>query len=141
MAECAVTECAECMEAMRVPTTLACGHTLCIVCVDRLTNAMTNSVQCPQCYRSTNIPDGGLAKNVTAEAFFQLWSKHADFDSEINIKAFLYTTIRNNCIHYLRHLREDPDAKGYALETSFSGAPPKGVVQELLDYIKDFGKS
>lgn len=64
--ECTVGECAECLEAMRVPTTLHCGHTLCIACVDRLTNE-THEIQCPLCYHTTNIPDGGLKKNVLVE--------------------------------------------------------------------------
>ena|SRR5579872_4902219 len=85
--------------------------------------------------------DKASCKNVTAAAFFLVWAKHGDFDSEKNIKAFLYTTIRDNCLHYLRHLQENPDAKGYAPEMRFIGSLPEGILREMQAFAEPFGAS
>jgi DNA-directed RNA polymerase specialized sigma24 family protein len=94
--------------------------------------------------------DRGSAKNVTSAAFFLLWAKHADFDSEKNIKAFLYSSIRDNGLSYLRHLQEGSSqgsqapypgsgTKGYAPDTRFTGSLPEKVLQEVLAYAELFG--
>jgi DNA-directed RNA polymerase specialized sigma24 family protein len=85
------------------------------------------------------LADKRSAKNVAAAAFFLLWAKHADFGDEKNIKAFLYITIRDNCLRYLRHLNANPDAGSYAPETRFIKSLPDEILQELLEYTKRFG--
>ncbi len=82
--------------------------------------------------------DRSSCKNVTAAAFFLLWAKHRDFDNEKNIKAFLYTTLRDNCLHYLRHLQENPQAKEYAPETRFIGSLPEEILREILAFAEQF---
>jgi DNA-directed RNA polymerase specialized sigma24 family protein len=83
--------------------------------------------------------DKPSAKNLTSAAFFMLWSKHEDFDSEKNIKAFLYSTIRDNSLHFLRHLQENPGTKEYAPETRFIGSLPDKVLEEVQTFADLFG--
>lgn len=85
--------------------------------------------------------DKASCKNVTAAAFFMVWAKRADFDNEKNIKAFLYTTIRDNCLHYLRHLQEHPGAGEYAPETRFIGSLPEGILREILAFTEQLAAS
>jgi RNA polymerase sigma-70 factor (ECF subfamily) len=47
------------------------------------------------------IKDGEEAKDITTEIFLKLWKMHANFDSENNIKAFLYVSVRNACLNFL----------------------------------------
>jgi DNA-directed RNA polymerase specialized sigma24 family protein len=82
--------------------------------------------------------DQPSSKNVTSAAFFMLWAKHGDFDGEKNIKAFLYNTIRDNSLDYLRHLQKDPGTKEYAPETRFIGSLPDGVLQDILAFADHF---
>jgi RNA polymerase sigma-70 factor (family 1) len=42
------------------------------------------------------------AEDKVLETFGKLWKLHENFDTENNIKAFLYITTRNQCFNYLR---------------------------------------
>jgi len=46
--------------------------------------------------------DRVAARRITMEAFFLLWDKRSGFDSAKTIKAFLYLTVRNKCLCYLK---------------------------------------
>jgi RNA polymerase sigma-70 factor (ECF subfamily) len=46
------------------------------------------------------------AEDITVEIFLKLFKIHERFTNEPNIKAFLYITARNNCLNYLRKLRQ-----------------------------------
>jgi DNA-directed RNA polymerase specialized sigma24 family protein len=84
------------------------------------------------------LQDNISAKNVTVEAFFLLWAKHGDFDTEKAIRAFLYTTIRDNCLSYLSHRRDDLGAGRYAAEVRYGASLPGGLIRELLAFADGF---
>jgi RNA polymerase sigma-70 factor (ECF subfamily) len=42
------------------------------------------------------------AEDIVLVAFGKLWQKHESFDQLINIKAYLFITVRNSCLQYLR---------------------------------------
>lgn len=48
------------------------------------------------------IEDQVEAEDIVAGTFIKLWNRHSNFDTEQNIKAFLYITARNTCFNYLR---------------------------------------
>ena len=77
-------------------------------------------------------------QNLTLEAFFLLWAKHGDFDNEKAIRAFLYTTIRDNCLTYLSYLRDTPGAGKYVAEARYSASLPMALIQELLAFADGF---
>jgi DNA-directed RNA polymerase specialized sigma24 family protein len=78
------------------------------------------------------------AKNAAAGAFFQLWAKLGDFDSPEQIRAFLYTSIRDNCLDYLKYLQVDPTAKAYSLQLQFAASLPPAILKDLLDFTERF---
>ncbi|MBV4358893.1 RNA polymerase sigma-70 factor [Pinibacter aurantiacus] len=43
------------------------------------------------------------AKDVTSEAFIQLWNKRANFDSLASVRHFLFVVVRNKCFDILKH--------------------------------------
>jgi hypothetical protein len=49
-------------------------------------------------FTASFLRDEVAARNVTLEAFFLLWERYAEFDSETRIKTFLYLVIRNKCM-------------------------------------------
>jgi RNA polymerase sigma-70 factor (family 1) len=55
---------------------------------------------CYFAYKLTS--DEGEGQDIVAETFAKLWKIHANFDTLTNIKAFLYITVRNNCLNYLK---------------------------------------
>jgi DNA-directed RNA polymerase specialized sigma24 family protein len=71
-----------------------------------------------------------VARNLTLEAFFLLWERHADFDREKTIKVFLYLAVRNKCLHYLpshSHTGLPPVTPPSSL--------PRDMLRDILDYI------
>jgi RNA polymerase sigma-70 factor (ECF subfamily) len=49
------------------------------------------------------VDDKEEAQDITAETFIKLWKLHANFNTQENIKAFLYITARNACMDFLRY--------------------------------------
>lgn len=47
------------------------------------------------------------AEDIVGESFIKLWNKRSNFESTQNIKAFLYITVRNACLNYLKRLKRD----------------------------------
>lgn len=45
------------------------------------------------------------AEDVVSDCFLKLWQHRHDFQTEQNIKAFLYISCRNGCLNYLKHLK------------------------------------
>ena len=43
------------------------------------------------------------AEYIVNDSFMKLWAKHTDFDSLPAIKLFLYTTIRDSCLDFLKY--------------------------------------
>lgn len=48
-----------------------------------------------------------VAEDIVGESFIKLWNKRNDFETAQNIKAFLYITVRNACLNYLKRLKRD----------------------------------
>jgi RNA polymerase sigma-70 factor (family 1) len=57
------------------------------------------------CYFATQlIRDKPAAEDIVKDTFIKLWTKHKDFESPQNVKAFLYITVRNASLNFLRHM-------------------------------------
>jgi len=80
------------------------------------------------------VDDKISARNLTMEALSILWLKRADVAGEINNRAFLYSTIRNNALNYLKHLQRMPDAGIYVEEIKMDSFLSGDILQEIQDY-------
>jgi len=50
------------------------------------------------------VSDADVAQDMVQEAFVALWEKIEDFNQQDEMRAFLYTAVRNKCLNYLKHL-------------------------------------
>lgn len=50
------------------------------------------------------IEDNAAAADIVEDVFIKLWQKRASFNTEDNIKAFLYICTKNACRDYLKHM-------------------------------------
>jgi RNA polymerase sigma-70 factor (family 1) len=55
-------------------------------------------------FANSLIHDRWEAEDIVVETFLKLWKLRANFDTEQNIKAFLFITVRNACFNYLKHV-------------------------------------
>ena len=84
------------------------------------------------------LKDRDSAGNVTAEAFFMLWQKAADLGSEINARAFLFTTIRNHSINFLQYRKKYPAEGTYTYDEQLAAFLPKELFSYLQTIMKNF---
>ena len=66
------------------------------------------------------IPDRDVVKDMVQEAFIAFWDKRQDFDHISALKSFLYTSVRNKCLNYVKHQevrRKHEDSLVYELES------------------------
>jgi len=84
------------------------------------------------------LTDRRSATNITTEALFLLWKKRQDVDNLVNARAFLYTTIRNHCLNYLKYLRQEPDAGEYRADRQRWPPIPEKIREEVLRYAEGF---
>ena len=55
-------------------------------------------------FTSRFIDDSYVREDIVQETFIIVWSRHLKmFDSEISLQAFIYRTLRNKCLDYIRH--------------------------------------
>ena len=55
-------------------------------------------------FTSRFIDDAYVREDIVQETFIIVWSRHLKmFDSEVSLQAFIYRTLRNKCLDYIRH--------------------------------------
>lgn len=57
------------------------------------------------------LADRAAAEDIVGESFIKLWHKRTDFETVQNIKAFMYITVRNACLNYLKQSKRDSLSK------------------------------
>lgn len=49
------------------------------------------------------LQDDTVTEDVVQDAFLKLWERRKNFDHILTVKSFLYLTVRNACLDYLKH--------------------------------------
>jgi RNA polymerase sigma-70 factor (ECF subfamily) len=68
--------------------------------------------------------NGEVAGDIAQESFIRLYQRWGRFDSPEKAKSFLYTTVRNGCLDYLKHLNIE---KRYFNEQQPGDNPARGL--------------
>lgn len=79
------------------------------------------------------LQDRAAADIITFEAFFLLWDRHAEFDTEKKIKAFLYLAVRNKCLRYMKGLSPKADARHNSPD-NIPSSLPRDILQDIFAY-------
>lgn len=53
------------------------------------------------------IKDQDRSRDIAQEAFINLWNKREDYDSITSLRTFLYVSVKNLCLNYLRDRKEE----------------------------------
>ena len=48
------------------------------------------------------ISDENIAKDMVQEVFYNIWKKYTNINIHQSLEAFLYTSVKNQCINYLK---------------------------------------
>lgn len=75
------------------------------------------------------INDPQEAEDIVINTFVKLLDKRVSFESLRNIKSFLYTTVRNSCLDYLRHMNR---RSSWHKEISYLSETNEEVEDEMM---------
>jgi len=66
--------------------------------------ALFNKYYAGLCYYAYKfVHNKEVAKDLVQDVFVKSWDKRSDFTTEQPIKNFLYISLRNSCLNYIRH--------------------------------------
>ena len=93
-------------------------------------------------YANSYVKDSSIAEDIVSETFFTLWKNKEKLKPIKSIKAYLFRSIHNNCLCYLRD--NDKDLKSAKLTFEFLQAIPSSdinaidsiIIKELSDQIE-----
>ena len=78
------------------------------------------------------------ADDLVQETILKAWSRSANFEPGTNLRAWLFTILRNTFLSAVaKSKREVEDANG-ARAARTVGLPPQGVIPELIDFKRAF---
>ncbi len=52
------------------------------------------------------VPDNDTAKEIAHDVFLNLWGKRQTLDSSTSLKSYLFTSVYNRCMNYIRDQRK-----------------------------------
>lgn len=57
------------------------------------------------CYALNFVSEAEMAEELVQEAFLMIWDRRKMIDADFNVKAYLYKSIHNQALNYIRHLK------------------------------------
>ena len=99
---------------------------------------------CSFAYKYVN--DEEVSRDIVHDLFVKIWKDQIFVRSGANLEAFLYTSVRNGCINYLRRLstknRKKEKVKAYYLDLSSESLCEHAILEKdtfkkVHDYIQE----
>lgn len=85
------------------------------------------------------IDDRDQAEDVVSETVTKLWQRHANFESIMNVQAFLYITVKNHCLNLLKSEQFKAERKIELLHSlqheSKDDQSARTIMTELLQHV------
>lgn len=76
--------------------------------------------------------DEASSKDIAQEAFIKLWDKREEFHSIISVKSYLYATVRNLSLNYIRDNRKNCKIRGVLPEIDDSDFKSVIIEEETI---------
>lgn len=90
------------------------------------------------------IKDHDDCEDIVQEVFIELWNQRAKFESHEHIKAFLYLSIKNRCLNFLKrnntkikHLQSYPNETEYPFEKFVLEAETAANLYEVINTLPE----
>ena len=91
-------------------------------------------------YACTILKDESQAEELVQQVFFKLWEKKEQVNITQSVQAYLYRSVYNECLNYLKHQKVKKAHQSHTIYTSGQASEPvsKGLVaKELQKKIDD----
>ncbi|XP_028296643.1 E3 ubiquitin/ISG15 ligase TRIM25-like isoform X1 [Gouania willdenowi] len=114
--------CSLCLDLLRVPVTLPCGHTYCHSCIQLFWDSprLKNGCGCPQC-RATFDPRPPLSRNIVLEEVLQKLQEAASTRKEAappKLQSLLRDRELKQCVRHTRHQNKVKEKSLHELKES-----------------------
>lgn len=87
-------------------------------------------------YAINIIQNEAEAEDITEDVFIKIWNKRADFDIFSELKAFMYTSIKNASLNILRARKRENNRHVHFTELSIEDGVNEILFEELLAEIR-----
>lgn len=91
-------------------------------------------------YACTILKEEAMAEEMVQQVFFKLWEKRAQVNIQQSVNAYLYRSVYNECLNYLKHQKVKKAHQSHTLYTSGNASDQgarKLVAKELEAKIAD----
>lgn len=73
-------------------------------------------------YACTILKEEAMAEEIVQQVFFKLWEKKDQLEIIQSLKAYLYRSVYNECLNYLKHQKVKQTHKSHTIYTTQEGA-------------------
>lgn len=77
------------------------------------------------------------AEDVVQEAFVALWHQREQFQHELAIRSFLYTTVRHKCLNLLRHEQVKQQNEPHVVAEYAQATDPQVIEEEYFGLLHE----
>jgi len=77
--------------------------------------------------------DKDQAEDIVQELFYAIWNKREAVVIKVSVEAYLFRSVRNSCLNYLKHLKVRDAHSEYATESSPSLSESSHELMEFLE--------
>jgi len=78
------------------------------------------------------IHDDDAAEDIVHEVFVRLWEKRETIDTQLSIKSYLFTSVHNRCLNYIRDNKKFTQRDDYFVHASIPDVETKAVEESEL---------
>ena len=72
-------------------------------------------------YAFVMLQDEIMAEEIVQQVFYKIWERKENFKVHTSVKAFLYKSVYNECLNYLKHQKHKVDHQNHVLYANRSG--------------------
>ena len=90
-------------------------------------------------YASVMLCHDSHAEEIVQGMFLRLWEKRDMLDVQISVKAYLYKSVHNDCLNYLKHKKTKAkyqDHAAYTMKDQSENTSDKLILNELHDHLQ-----
>jgi RNA polymerase sigma-70 factor (ECF subfamily) len=82
-------------------------------------------------YAFVMLQDELMAEDIVQQVFYKIWEKKEQFRVHTSVKAFLYKSVYNECLNYLKHQKHRVDHQNYVLYANRSQASNESAAMRV----------
>ncbi|MBD3287810.1 RNA polymerase sigma-70 factor [candidate division KSB1 bacterium] len=76
------------------------------------------------------VHDLNIAEDIIQNVFMTVWKYRSELQEQKNIKSYLFTITKNQCLKYIRHNKVEQEYAARELSTESESTTPLDIVQE-----------